>query len=413
MEFTLAQNSWYGGKPARITLPDDWQVEYCGLPADAAPVLTRDQLKAAIDAPIGTKTIRELAAGKKEAAVLFDDMSRGTPCAELAEIVTEELLEAGIGKRHIRFICALGSHGACDRNFFEKKLGKKIVAEYAVFNHNPYQNVAYVGTTSGGVEVEINAELMACDVKIGLGSISPHPVNGFGGGAKIAAIGCGSMKTISQLHAACQRGMAEKGLSFFDCVGNLAHDGMRREVEEAGRLLGLDFKIDAVLNSACGIVALTAGDPVAEYYEGVKHALRLNFTDRHPRDLDAVIVNANVKANEAQLAYTLGASLLRPGGTAVIVDFCRGGQVFHQYSGPAGWFIGGPGYHGRRTIPHVGRTILYTPHPDYASLFSFGEPEDIMVAESWESVLDLLRDLGPGTRAAVLADASIMGYPKI
>ncbi len=412
MEFTLAQNAWFGGEPARITLPDDWQVEYCGLPADAAPVLGREELKRAIDAPIGTKTIRELAAGKREVCVVFDDMSRGTPCAELAELVTEELLEAGVDKRHIRFLCALGSHGACDRTFFEKKLGRRIVAEYAVFNHSPFQNNVYVGTTSGGVEIETNAELMACDLKIGLGSISPHPVNGFGGGAKIVAVGCGSMKTISQLHDACQRGMREKKLSFFDCVGNLEHDGMRREVEEAGKLIGLDFKIDAVLNSGCEIVALTAGDPIEEYYEGVKYAVRYNFTDRHPRDLDAVIVNANVKANEAQLAFTLAASLLRPGGTVVLVDFCPGGQVLHQYSGPAGYLIGGPGYHGRRTIPTVGRAILYTPNPDYTSLLNFGEPENIEVAESWPEVLAKLSGLGPGTRAAVIADGSITAYPR-
>ena len=126
-----------------------------------------------------------------------------------------------------------------------------------------------------------------------------------------------------------------------------------------------------------------------------------------------MIVNANVKANEAQLAFTLGASLLRPGGTVVLVDFCPGGQVLHQYSGPAGYLIGGPGYHGRRTIPAIGRAILCTPNPDYTSLLNFGEPENIEVAESWCEVLAKLSDLGPGTRAAVIADGTITGYPKL
>ena len=413
MEYTLAQNSWYGGASTTIALPDDWDVSYCGLPADAAPVLDRAALKRAIDSPIGTKTIRELAAGRKEVAIVFDDMSRGTPCADTAEIVVEELLEAGIDKGHIRFICALGSHGACDNTFFEKKLGKRLVSEYAVFNHNPYQSTVYVGTTSGGVRIETNAELMACDLKIGLGSISPHPVNGFGGGAKIVAIGCGSIGTIAGLHEACTRAMVTKKLSFFDCVGNLAQDGMRNEVEDAGRLIGLDFKIDAVLNTNCEIVALTAGDPVAEYYEGVKYAQQFNFTDKHPRDMDVVIVNANVKANEAAIAITQGSFLTRKGGAVVLVDFCAGGQVVHQYSGLSGYFTGGPGYRGFHSFPNLGRILYYTENPNLYSLLTFGKQESIDMVTSWDEVLERLKDFGPGTKAAVVADATITAYPKL
>ena len=413
MEIKLAQNSWYGGASTTITLPEDWDVTWCGIPADAAPVLDRAALKKAIDSPIGTKTIRELALGKKEAAIVFDDMSRGTPCSETAEIVVEELLEAGIDKGHIRFICALGSHGACDRTFFEKKLGKNICSEYAVFNHNPYQSTVYVGTTSGGVEIHTNEELMSCDLKIGLGSISPHPVNGFGGGAKIVAIGCGSIETIAGLHDACSKTMSKKGLSFFDCVGNLEQDGMRNEVEEAGKLIGLDFKIDAVLNTNCEIVALTAGDPIAEYYEGVKYAKLLNFTDKHPKDMDVVIVNANVKANEAAIAISLGAFLTRKGGTVVLVDFCAGGQVVHQYSGLSGYFTGGPGYRGRRSFPDLNKIIYYTENPDRYSLLTFGEPEYIEMVSSWADVQALLADYGPGTKAAVVADGTITAYPAL
>ncbi len=410
MEFTLAQNSWFGGEAAKITLPDDWDVTWCGIEADSAPVLTRAELKAVIDSPTGSGTISELARGKKEVAIVFDDMSRGTPCADIAEMIVDELLASGIDRRHIRFICALGSHGSCDRTFFEKKLGPRIVREFAIFNHNAFQNTTYVGTTKGGVELYINSELMACDLKIGIGSISPHPVNGFGG-AKIVAIGCGDIRTISQLHDACRRGMVEEGLSFVECTGNLAHSAMRREIEEAGRLIGLDFKVDAVLNSNCGIVALTAGDPVEEYYKGVEYAIRYNFAAKKPENMDVVIVNANVKANEAGLAIGLGGFLLRPNGTIVIVDFIRSGQVLHQYSGPSGWFTGGPGYRGRNPMNGVERVILYTPNPDFSSVINFGDPDKIEMVCSWEEVLRLLGKYGAGTRSAVVADGTITAYP--
>ena len=339
-------------------------------------------------------------------------MSRGTPCAEIAEWLTTQLLAAGIDRRHIRFICALGSHGSCDLSFFRKKLGDHIVEQYAVFNHNAFQNTTYVGTTSGGIDLHINAELMACDLKIGIGSITPHPVNGFGGGAKIAAIGCAGIETIAQLHQACDRGMREKHLSFSACVGNLAHDGMRREIEEAARLIGLDFKIDAILNSNCQIVELSAGDPIEAYYHGVEQSIACNFCDRLPQDMDVVIVNANVKANEAGLAIGIASSFVRNGGTLVIVDFSPVGQVTHQYSGPAGYFIGGPGYRGmRRDFSPLRQLIFHAPNPDLSSLLSFGDPACIQPAKTWDAVLALLRDYGAGTRAAVIADGTIMAYP--
>ena len=412
MRYTLAQNSWFGGAPAEIELPDDWDVEYCGMQADSMPPLSRREIQQRLEAPIGCPTIAQLAKGKKEVAILFDDMSRGTPCAEIAELLTEQLRSAGIDRRHIRFICALGSHGPCDLTFFTKKLGSRIVEEYAVFNHNAFQNTTYVGKTDGGVELHINAELMACDLKIGIGSISPHPVNGFGGGAKIAAIGCAGMRTISQLHDACSRGMKEKQLTFSECVGNLAHDGMRKEIEQASKLIGLDFKIDAILNSNCEIVELTAGDPIEEYYRGVAHAIQYNFCSKRPQNLDVVIVNANVKANEAGLAFGIVSGFLKDNGTVVVVDFSRGGQVTHQYSGAAGYFIGGPGYRGMRPdFAPLKQFIFYSPNPDITSLLSFGNPEHIKAAKTWDAVLSYLHEYGAGTKAAVIADGTIMAYP--
>jgi len=45
------------------------------------PPLSEDGIREAFCNPIGTKTIKELAKGKKEVVILFDDMSRATPSA--------------------------------------------------------------------------------------------------------------------------------------------------------------------------------------------------------------------------------------------------------------------------------------------------------------------------------------------
>lgn len=123
MEYRLKHNSWFGGEPVIINVPDEWEVTYCGMEPDSREELTRDELKARIDSPEGSKTISELAKGKRDVAIIFDDMSRGTPCKDIAELIVEELHSAGIAKEQIRFICATGSHSACNRIDFEKSSG--------------------------------------------------------------------------------------------------------------------------------------------------------------------------------------------------------------------------------------------------------------------------------------------------
>ena len=62
---------------------------------------------------------------------------------------------------------------------------------YAVYNHDPFQNTVRVGRTPTGVELWFNREFMACDLKIGIGCITPHVHVGFGGGAKTHPSGGG------------------------------------------------------------------------------------------------------------------------------------------------------------------------------------------------------------------------------
>ena len=414
MKYSFAHNSWYGRAPVEVNLPDDWEVTECRMPADDMPEMTFKKLRQVLDSPVGTKTIRELAIGKKDVCIIFDDMSRGTPCADIAHLILEDLEAAGIEKRHIRFICALGSHGTCTREDFVRKLGEDIVRQYAVFNHNPFQNCGFVGKTSGGIELYINDEVMKCDLKIGIGSISPHPVNGFGGGGKLLMVGCGGIDTIDQLHKASMRCIIENHMAFADCPGNWALDGMRKEIEEAVQITGFDFKIDAILNSDCRIVACTAGDPVAEHAKGAEISARLNTSPTHPQDMDVVIANANVKANEASIAFMIARQVLKnSGGAIVLIDEIPTGQVVHQYAGAAGYYTGGKAFSGiRDRLPDVETKILLSPYPDVQSAISFGDDRAITFAENWDQALTLLQAYGPGTKAALLTDATIMAFPS-
>ena len=122
----LPQLAWHGTKELALPLPDDWQVEMGYMAGYNRPALSSDQIREAVtDNLIGIPPIRELARGKKEVVIIFDDMTRVTRVAEIVPFVLKELAAAGIPDSHIRFIAALGCHGAMNRLDFVKKLGEE------------------------------------------------------------------------------------------------------------------------------------------------------------------------------------------------------------------------------------------------------------------------------------------------
>ena len=132
----LPQMPWYGEGELEIDFPNTWPVSVCKMHGYDASPLDSVGIRKAFDNPIGSQTIRELARGKKEIAILFDDMTRPTPASVLVPFILEELGAAGIPDSSIRFIAAPGAHGKMTNLDFSKKLGVDVVDRFLVYNHN-------------------------------------------------------------------------------------------------------------------------------------------------------------------------------------------------------------------------------------------------------------------------------------
>ncbi len=178
-----------------LAFPDRWEIHNLNPAGFEKPGLYPQQIREKIERPVEGPPLEEIARGKKQAVIVFDDMTRPTPVKDVAPYVLESLHRAGMKKDQIRFIWALGTHGAYDMINARKKLGEEIVEKYAVYNHDPFQNTVRVGRTPTGVELWFNREFMACDLKIGIGCITPHVHVGFGGGAKIILPGVAGIET--------------------------------------------------------------------------------------------------------------------------------------------------------------------------------------------------------------------------
>ena len=408
MKMTLPELLWYGNKTLDILLPDDWDVEVCPMRgAEKKPISSADMAKA-IRNPIGTAPLKELAKGKKRAVIIFDDMTRPTPVADIAPIVIEDLLAGGMDEDDITFVSALGNHGPLNNHDLRKKLGVDILERFRVYNHNAYENCVDVGTTSLGTRVMINREVMEADLKIGIGCVTAHVNTGFSGGGKIILPGVSHYDTSTHYHKDVYEMDPES------CgLGNYDNNILRKNIEEAARMAGLDFKIDVLFNDRCLTTDVFAGDFVEAHNEAVKMAKPHYAVEPRPRDKAVVVANAFAKANEMAIAILCGVLALENlTGTVVIIANAPEGQVTHYLMRSFGRDYGGKANPQGQLIPSV-NLIIVAPYLDKLFCDWIKNPQEITWVKSWDEALAHLTDLhGPGTRAAVVPNATMIYYDQ-
>jgi len=409
----LPQLPWHGTKELELPLPEGWEVEMYHMAGYNRPALKPAQIKAAIAKPIGMSPLREYARGKKEVVIIFDDMTRVTRLAEIVPFVLEELAEAGISDDRIRFIMALGTHGVANRLDFEKKLGRDVVARFPVYNHNAFNNCVYVGTTSYGTAVSVNAEVMSCDLKLGIGSVVPHPNTGFGGGGKLILPGVCSAETAESFHR-LESKLREKnpgkrltGMGVFD------DNPMQLNVAEAAAMVGLDMKLDCLLDGWGESAAIFAG-ALKPAYEAATRAAKTHYLTPEAKDKRIVIANTFAKANEAAIVGLNAAfnAISPEGGDVVLVGNAPDGQVIHYLLGSFGKTSGGNLRLRVRVPRRVNRLIVYSEYPEAVMRDYFQDLDKVLFISRWDDVVKALQEShGNKVKVTVFPSADIQYFP--
>jgi lactate racemase len=388
-------------------LPDSWDVKVYNIAGANTPEMTPDDIRKAVTSPIGASRIRDLAKGKKKVCVLFDDMSRGTPTWKIAPLVLEELKEAGIPDSAIQFICATGAHQAWDRSALVRKVGEHIMNTYPVFNHVAFFNCVPLGKTSYGTRVEINQEVMSCDLKIAIGDLSPHVSYGFSGGGKMIMPGVASYESIAEHHGVTHRHVGPPGQQ--DPKFRSAENENLKDAIEFARMARLDFSVHCMLNHKAEVVDVFAGDVEESQKAGIEVAKK-HFYVPPVEDNDISIANAFCKANEANIASGVAfRSVKREGGTAVMIANSHLGQIGHYLFGNWGKTTGGRVL-GKMAPPDwVKHCVFYSEFPEARNWDRFADSSlnRICFPSQWAEVIGrLMAWHGTKARVAVFPDAT-------
>jgi nickel-dependent lactate racemase len=291
-------------------------------PRDVAPVAdTAAEVMRALANPIGSRPLRELAKGARKAVIVADDNTRLTPADKIIPLLLDELNAAGVADGQITVVIALGTHRFMTEAEILGKFGPAVVKRVRVVNHD-YKNPAELvelGTTANGTYVAVNREAYEADFKIGVGSIVPHHIPGFAGGAKIVQPGISGERTTAETHLLSVRAPR----SYLGVLDN----PVRRELNEIARQIGLNTIFNTVLNRYGEVVGAFFGDVEAAFDEGVKLAQAV-YAVELPAAADIVVASSHPCDLEFWQAHkTLYPADLavKAGGIIIIITPCYEG----------------------------------------------------------------------------------------
>jgi nickel-dependent lactate racemase len=391
----------WGDIEERLDFPAAWQIHVMNMAGHNAPALSPEAIRRKIQAPIGTRPLRELAAGKKTVVITFDDLTRPTPTYDVAPLVVAELKAAGITDDNILFLGSYGTHRNLEQDEVDRKLGKELTRRYTWLNHNTFDNVKDAGRTSFNNRIKINQTFLEADLKVTISGVKIHAMAGYGGGAKAVLPGVASIETIQYNHGTIAPNNKTTGE-----VKTFRNEA-RLDMIEAARLAKVDFSVQIVMNNKRKACDVFAGDIAEAHHAAVRMA---NKHYRTPTFQNADIVIANGYPQNTQATHCLGwlNRSVREGGTSVLVIQHPQGLSAWHFLNERNSGAGGKTYWQKMAAakassgPRGGQLIVYSQYLEKQQMDKF--PRGTQFAWNWDEVTNLLLARHKG-------DARVAVYP--
>jgi len=341
--------AWLEERDMILSLDPDWAVSEYNLGTHR--VLTDKDIRKILQNPVSSPGIRELAVGKKQVALIMDDISRPTPANRILPYVLKELRLAGIPDKSIRLVIAVGAHRPLSKKEMILKFGADIVKRFPIRNHNfACQSLKYTGISSHGVPIWLDEWVADADLKIGIGSIIPHDAAGFSGGGKLIVPGVSGFPTLLSLHALFEkrgRGVLKAPADKLD---------FRICIEQIARRTGLDFIINCVVQKERELAGLFAGDMELAYQKGAVFARSL-YSFEISKDMadktDIVLINSYpLDVDPDQLLKAAAPAVAFPNAQVVLVNAAIDENMYRGINVKSKSLTGKKGYRaGRSFLP--------------------------------------------------------------
>ncbi len=315
----------YGKGCLRVSLAGDLLAPRWAEPVAAESAAVYD----AIEHPIGTAPLRDIARPGEHVAIVVNDITRLARTDVVLPPIVNTLNTAGIPDRDILIVFALGNHRRQTDEERRLIVGEQMFSRIRSVDHDSTDdaNLVAIGTTSFGNRVEINRQVWEADRIILTGEIIYHLIAGYSGGRKSLVPGVAGFRTITFNHRMmfdpnCRPGRLE---------GNPAHE----DLLEACRMADPDFIVNAVLSPEGRLIRVVAGHFELAHREGCRTVDRLLGAEID-RPYDVVVASAggyplDIDLRQAHKGLENACRALRPGGSILFYAECPKGAGIQSF----------------------------------------------------------------------------------
>ena len=287
---------------------------------------------AAMAAPEGGITLRELAKGKKKIVLIASDHTRPVPSKFIVPTMLKEIRE-GNPDADITILISTGCHRETTKEELVTKFGEAIVNNERIVVHDcdDTENLVNLGTLPSGGQCLINRLAVEADLLVAEGFIEPHFFAGFSGGRKSVLPGVAGRETVLANH--CSEFIAHPKSRTGILEGNPIHADMLWAAKQAK----LQYIVNVVLNGEKQVIYAVAGDLEKAHKKGTDFLFSLCGAQTQPAD---IVISTNggypldQNVYQAVKGMTAAEAAVKEGGVIVMLaqsgDGIGGDHFYHQ-----------------------------------------------------------------------------------
>lgn len=290
------------------------------------PVRKLDNIKARLlegfRKPIGSAPLKELIQGKKNICIVISDSTRAVPTDIILDVLLPEIESYGIAKESVTILVATGLHRPNTKEELIKMVGRTIVEDYRIINHNARDRSScdYIGKTDRGTPVILDRVYTESDFRILTGLVEPHFMAGFSGGRKAICPGISYMDMFKHFHGPAILESPMSASAILD--GNPFHD----ESTEIAKMVGVDFIVNVTINKNKQITGIFCGDLERAHYMGADFC-RKNSVFKIDKQADIVLTSGGGYPLDCNLYQSVKGMVgampaVKDGGMIIIAAKC-------------------------------------------------------------------------------------------
>ena len=407
---------WQGETEVDVALPGGLVARELGTrpPPDAADPL--GLIATAIDDPIGSPPLAEIARGIDSVAILLPDHTRPQIARVTLLPLISRLARAHIGPSQIRLVVARGIHATAPRTEIERMVGSEVMHVLRPVQSapdTPGLNATLLEHPRLGA-VRVHRQVATAGLIILTGVVTPHHLAGFGGGPKALVPGVAERDTVLAAHRLTLDALVRPDGSIRPAQADKPN-AFQRTLLDVVQATGRSFGLSVVLGERGGPAAAFAGDPGQSHAAAVAGWQRLHGRQARSPHAAVIVGTRGVRSRDliqGHKALLAAAAYAAPGAPLVWVIPAREGPGHPEF---LPWFEAGKlprhlaalreHFHPYGLTAYSVRRIAKD-HPVHVVSEQPGDVLRPMGLHAHSSVADAVahatRDLPPGAEIAVL-----------